>query len=184
MTQKWSRRVILIVAAFAAATAAHAGWDHHAEEDPFNSGPNRIAATSEGKFLTGFRCSSKDDVSLLFVTPQKPDAETTEFLASASIFLLVIIDDGQKISIPATLSTTADGEGYLLMSDDPAVTTIAVAASKATKRFAVAAEINNKIAVSKSFRLSGSTAAIGELLKGCKIMDDRASAQKDEKRGK
>lgn len=146
-------------------SAAHAGWVHTKNEDPFQ-GDQHLAMTLSFGELAGFRCTSASDLALVYITPEEPSDQTTALLALSSKKLLVIVDSQPKIELLADMDVTVDGKKYRLSAEGPQVAKIAAAAQK---RFAVAVQINGKIAFSKAFDVNGSTAAIGALLNGCDI---------------
>jgi hypothetical protein len=127
-----------------------------------------LAADFDG-FAAGFRCTSNDDLVLLFIAPEKPDPDHSAVLGILPMKLLVVVDDESKISLTATLETTPDGSNYRLVSDDEKVAGIAHSVAKAKRRFALAGEINGNLAWSKSFSVSGSRRAMQPLISGCRL---------------
>jgi len=170
--------IVVAVATVLGCSAAHAGWVHTRNEDPFQ-GDQHLAMTMTFEELAGFRCTSASDLALVYVTPEKPSDQATALLALSSKKLLVIVDSQPKIELVADMDVTVDGEKYRLSAEGPQVAKIAAAAAAAQKRFAVAVQINDKIAFSKTFDVNESTSAIGALLKGCDI-DVEEPEKKDE----
>lgn len=168
------RAVSALGAALVAAwpAPADAAWLHQrGNDDPFRGGAEHIVIASElDGYVAGFRCTSVDDLTLMLIVPEKPDATHLVWARSLPMKLLVIIDDGDKHSFDAVLETTPNLEKYRVSTDDEGVEAIAHAAAAARRRFALAAELNGKLLWSKSFRVAGSSRALKPLIAGCELM--------------
>lgn len=142
-------------------------------------GDQHLAMAMSFGEIAGFWCTSASDLSLVYVTPEKPSDSATAVLALSTKKLLVIVDSAPRVELTADVDVTVDGEKYRLSAEGPEAAKLAIAAAAANKRFAVAVQVNDKIAYSKSFDVNGSTAAIGALLKGCDIHAEEASKTED-----
>jgi|GEM_PF-7129516 len=169
MAGRWAWRFASVLAVLISAKSADAAWFHtKGNDDPFKGGAEHIAMAVElDGFSAGFRCTSLDDLTLLFIVPEKPEPEHLTLAKALPIKLLVIIDDGGKIELDAALETTPDRTSYRVASSDERVAEIARSAASARRRFALAAETLGKIMWSKSFNVSGSTRALKPLIAGC-----------------
>jgi hypothetical protein len=152
------------------ATGANADWLHNTEDDPFRGGEQHIAAAFDlSGELAGFRCSSADDLVLMFVTPEKPQAGSMELLSKVPVQLLVIVDNEPKRELAARIETTPNGERYRIVSEVPEVADVVKSALGAKKRFSVASQLLGQLGYTKTFNVRGSTNAIRALVSGCKI---------------
>jgi hypothetical protein len=89
----------VLSALIASVGLAHAEWLHNVEDDPFRGGEVHVAmaiATDFSGFVTGFRCSSADDLTLVFVTPEKTKDIPVPGIDKIPVKLLVITDDAEK----------------------------------------------------------------------------------------
>lgn len=154
----------------ALSTPAAAQWFHTAgEEDPFKKGRQHIAMASELGETTGFRCSSKDDLALLLIVSDKPKAEDLAVLRLAKANLLVIVDNSDKVALPARIEATPDGNHLRFVAEGDEVSAVAKAAAAAKRRFAVAVEFMGQMLSSRAFGVRGSGRAVGALVSGCKL---------------
>jgi hypothetical protein len=153
------------------AIPAQAQWIHQqGEDDPFAGGRQQLAVTVSGAgMLSAFRCTSEKDLALLFVTSEKPDAETRGILSKVPIKLLVIVDDDPKLTLDAELDTTPDGDRYRFTATSEQIVAIARRTAAAKRRFAVAVEILGQRLSSQAFGTSGSRRAIEALIRGCRL---------------
>lgn len=166
-------RLIFLGGALLWSTAAQAQWVHHTEDDPFADGNTHLAmAIGAGGVVAGFRCSSPDDLSLVFVTQENTaglDAEALSNLKMLPMKLLVIVDNDERLSFEAEAEPTPDGGKIRIVSTADGLIPVLRAAQKAKKRFAVATELMGTIGHSKSFKVSGSGRAIAKLASGCRL---------------
>lgn len=151
---------------------AAAEWLHKkGTDDPFKGGSEQIAMSIEfgtGQMI-GVKCTTIDDVTLIFVPYEKPDASTAQLLPLLKARLLVIIDDQPKVELSATLVITPDGERLRIDADGPEVVKLVPSIASAKRRVALAGEINGKVAWSQAFGMSGSRRALQPLMASCKI---------------
>ena len=152
-------------------TTALADWVYQLDDDPFvESGGSHIAVVGDLiGYGAGFRCAAPDDLTLIFITPERArDVESALFVQLPAI-LLVVIDDADKVYLDARIDVTPNGETYRFLSDEMAVSAVFRAALTAKKRFAVAAQISGQIFHRKSFDVRGSSRALKQLVEGCKL---------------
>ena len=153
----------------ASSEAAKAEWFYKAEENPFEGDQHMGAAIDLTGYLAGFRCSSEEDLTLIFVTPEKIDSSMLALLRAAPMKLLVIVDSADKISLDAQLEATPDGERYRLSASGPEVKALIFDAVKSKRRFAVAQEAFGKVGHSKTFSSRGSTSVLQKLIGRCNL---------------
>lgn len=153
----------------AAAMPAAAQWMHQRSEDPFQGDTHLAMGIDLGGYMVAFRCIKPDDLSLIFVVPERPDDETTALVRAAGPTIAVIVDDRPKVELAATLNQTPDGDNYRfeVAGKPDEVAQLARAAAEASRRVAVAAFVLGKVVHQKTFRATGSTRALGALVKGC-----------------
>ena len=161
------------MAALAIAAPASAAWLHKkGNDDPFKSGAEHIAFASEfDGYAAAFRCTSRDDLTLMFIVPEKPEPSHLALASALPNKLLDIVDDGEKIGFGAGLETTPDLTNYRVAASDSEVASIAHAVASARRRFALAGELNGKVVWSKAFSVGGSRRALQPLIDGCKLGD-------------
>ena len=167
------------VSAAAAAVGIYAlcvpasAWEHtKGEEDPFKGGSEHIAAEYDGLgFAIAVRCSSKADVALMFIAPEKPNELTLLGMLSGNpdVKLLVILDNEPKQAFAAGLEITPDGEHFRVSASGGAVPAMVTKIAKAQKRVAMAAEMNGKMIWSRSFGVRGASRSLDQLVDGCKL---------------
>lgn len=164
---------IVAAAAMGVAFPASAEWvGSKGSDDPFKGGAEYIAMalTNESRMSAAFRCTSEDDLALVFITPETP---TQDFISTYErmddVAVLVVIDDQPKRSLAARLEITADASRVRFDADGLGIGALLHAAAGAKKRFAIAGEIKGKVVYSQSFTATGSRRAITPLIEGCKI---------------
>lgn len=152
-------------------TAALGDWEHSAgEHDPFKGGAEHIAVAAElPGVLAGFRCTSQEDLAIMFIPIEKGDTAAMAMLAGVKVRLLVIVDDQPRQSLPAALGITPDGERFRVEATGADVAKIVLDVAAAKKRLAMAGEINGKIAWSHPFGTAGSRRALQPLIDSCKL---------------
>lgn len=142
------------------------------EEDPFAGGAEQFAGgVSDGGEMIMFRCTSDNDLALLFVSIEKPpeDPRLIGLASMAKAQLLVIVDDDPVVTVPATIDTTPDRERLRYVSEHPMVEGLALRAAAAKRRVAVAVEIGGKRIYSTAVNARGSGKAMGKLTRACKL---------------
>lgn len=148
-----------------------AQWLHQqGEDDPFAGGRQQLAITvSSMGVLAAFRCTSADDLSLLFVSTEKPDEDTREIAAKLPTKLLVIVDDEPKTELDASVDTTPQGDRFRFTATGEGIAVLARKTAAAKRRFAVAVELLGQRLSSQAFGVSGSRRAIEALIRGCRL---------------
>lgn len=170
--------VAALVGSLVLATSAAAEWMHTArEDDPFAGGAQQFAGgIAESGEMLMFRCTSKDDIALLYVSNEKPSVEADRFVAAAAtadiVKLLVIIDDDPVSILGAKVEITANRERYRFESEGGAVIGLAKRALAAKRRMAVAVELSGKRIYSTAVNMRGSGSALGKLVRACKLGAD------------
>ena len=162
----------VLIALVASVGSTRAEWLHNVEDDPFRGGEVHLAmaiATDFSGFVAGFRCSSADDLTLVFVTPEKTKDIPVPSIDKLPVRLLVITDDAEKVALDAKIETTPSGEQFRFSADGEQIIKMLKAAWDAKKRFAIASELLGQVGQSKSFDMRGSSRAIQELVNGCKL---------------
>ncbi len=154
---------------------AMAQWVHMAgEDDPFAGGSQQFAGgVAETGEMVMFRCTSDNDLALLYVSIERPpdEAEIMRVLAAAKAELLVIVDEDPVVALPAIIDMTPDRERLRYVSEHPAVEKLATRAAAAKRRVAVAVQIGGKRIYSTAINARGSGKAMGKLTKACKLGD-------------
>ena len=150
-------------------SAAHAQWVHKADDDPFKGRATHLALTAKSGLIAGFRCSSADDLALIYVIPEKVTDTTTKMLSAASVKLLVIVDDAPKIELDAEVQITPSGDNYRLETSVQEVQQIVEKVASAKRRFALASEFLGQSFYPTVFSVDGSRSALAKLMKGCKV---------------
>lgn len=155
----------------ALSSSAKAQWLHTTgDEDPFKKGREHLAVTMRAGEMVGFRCTTKDDIALVFVPGERPkpsDATTMAAIKLLPVKLLVIIDDGEKLELDAAIDETPSGESYRYTATGDQLHKVAQAVAGARRRFAVAIEFMDQVLGSRVFGVAGSQRAVGGLIKGC-----------------
>jgi len=160
-------RFLIALTLIATSTAARAEWRASKLEDAFN-GDQMMAITLDfSGYAVAFRCSSAEDLALVFITPEKGDAETTQ-LNSLGPQLVAIVDDQPKVTLDAEVDVTAD---YILRltSEQDEVAALLKAVSGAKRRFAMGIQIMDKTMHTKTFDVNGSRRALQKLVETCKL---------------
>ena len=165
----WVAALVGIALMALSSGGAHAQWFYdQGEDDPFAGGSQHLAMSlARSGELIGFRCTSADDLVLLFVSNEKPDPQQMAAMMLMPAKLLVIVDDASQQEFDASIEVTADGDRYRFSGEGDGLADVARAASAAKKRFAVAAEMMGKRMYSAAVNVRGSGRAIGQLVKGC-----------------
>jgi len=170
---------LLAMAAVATAAPAMAQWifrGTNTEEDPFLATQSMAMAVRDGVVI-GFRCSSTDNLALVFVTIERPaGGPATQITAMMPAKLLVIVDDNERVKLDAEIDTTPGGDRYRVTATGDDVLPVMRAVSTGRRRFAVAVELFGNITHSKTFPLGGSGAAVRRLADMCKIKDFKSAA--------
>jgi hypothetical protein len=152
------------------ATPASAQWKHIGSDNPFGDALNVAAARKEGHDIA-FRCSTKDDLSLLYILPEKgrdnDDLANLNLVASPK--LLVIIDDQPKVSLSAEVDLSRSSNYRVAVEDADEVLPVLVAAMNAKRRFAVANEIMGKVVYHKTYNVQNLKASLQKLVKLCNL---------------
>jgi hypothetical protein len=118
-------------------------------------------------FTAGFRCSSRGDLTLLFVVPEKPDPTDAGLAGKLPVKLLVVVDDAARVALDAKLETTPDRSMYRIASSDARVADVVKAAAAARRRFALAGEVFGQLMWSRAFSVAGARGALLPLIRGC-----------------
>lgn len=162
---------VATVALALSASAASAQWIHtQGEDDPFAGGAQHMAMTaSEMGEILGFRCTNATDLSLLYVSIEKPQAEHRALLGVIPLQLLVIVDNEPVRSFEAKIDTTPDGDRYRVTAVGKDLSALARATAGAKRRFAVAVQMNGERMYSAAVGVRGSTNAINKLARGCNL---------------
>jgi hypothetical protein len=159
---------------------AHAQWAYTKKDDAFD-GDQHIAIAADGYsgYFVGFRCSNESDLALIYGTPEKHDGDITDGLSKLSK-LAVIIDKTPAVQFDVVLDKW-DDDKLRFISTDEGVNALLFQAAKAKRRFAVAVQAMGQNFHSKSFETSGSTRALGVLIKECELSpDEQASSDADD----
>lgn len=155
-----------------AASAAHAQWiQMKGDDDPFAGRGAPLIALSISSIGTsvGFRCTGPEDVAMILVTPERPDADTQALLRLVKVKLLVIIDDQPKVALAASAQATPDGKQIRYEADEDGVTEVLHAVAGAKRRVAAAVEVMGKTFYSQSYQATNSRRALQPLITGCNL---------------
>ena len=163
------RTTLTAVLCLSATVSANAQWIHRSQEDPFKGKATQLAMTMKSGQSAAFRCSSADDLTLVYIIPEKVTDATTRMLAAADLKLLVIVDDAPKIELDAQLETTPSGDSYRLEASTEEVAKILHMVAAAKRRFAVASEFVGQSFYPTIFAVDGSRSALSKLISGCKV---------------
>lgn len=117
--------------------------------------------------VVGFRCTSADDLSLLYVSIEKPKAEHARIIGLMPIKIMVIVDDEPVRSFEAKLDVTPDGDRYRATAEDQDLVDLLKLTSDAKRRFAIAVETSGERMYSAAVNVRGSRLAISKLSSGC-----------------
>jgi len=170
--------LVALLGGAALCNAASAEWVHTAsEDDPFAGGAQQFAGgQSDRGEMVMFRCTSRDDLALLFISIEKPSEDIASQLDEMSTVgkpkLLVIIDNDPVVTLPAIVSMTPDRERYRYEAEGGELLTLAQRAAAAKRRVAVAVEFFGQRIYSTAVNVRGSRRAMDKLLKGCAIDAD------------
>ncbi|WP_409560211.1 hypothetical protein [Hyphomicrobium sp. MC8b] len=160
----------IALALAAMTTPASADWIHQKLDDPFQGDQHMaLGADDLGGFVAIFVCSKADDLSLVFISPEKVDADTLAVVNNIGPHLAVVIDDMPKREFNARVSSTPDGGSIRIRVEDAGIVQIAADAARANRRIALAGVVNGKVTESHSFNPDGSGAAIRATLKACGV---------------
>ena len=107
--------LVLILIVLPAGTAS-AQWFHKSDDDPFKGKATHLAMTMKSGQSAAFRCSGSDDLTLLFIVPEKVTDTTTKMLRAAGVKLLIIIDDAPKIELDAEVEAVGEATEHSLES--------------------------------------------------------------------
>ena len=167
------RRVITALAVvFALPSLAHAAWINQTKEDPFNGDVHLAINAGPPGYALGFRCTNADDRTLVLVTPERATdkADDPKIMNVMKPNLLVIVDKSEKLSFAAEVEAPDTGDRaatYTFSTGDPAISDLLQAISAAKTRVAIAVEVLGKNFHSTIFDVSGSSRALGGLVKAC-----------------
>ena len=154
----------LCVAAFAAPASAQ--WMHDEQKGAFSDVTTNLAFTALGKYGLGFKCTSQDDLMLVFGTPEAIEEQSILTLMTASQpAILVRVDDESILE----LTGTADAPQGNLMLYSAVDADFLDGASAATRRIAVAVRVLGEMYHEVEFGVMGSGRAIDLLKDGCGI---------------
>lgn len=163
--------ILALVMMLALPAAAEAQWLHTAGEDnPFEGGVEHMSmtATEIGEIL-GFRCRSIDDLSLVYVSVEKPDPAVLDKLKVLPLSMLVIVDSEPVQKFDAAVDITPNGDRYRVTAKSPMLTALVDTTRRAKKRFALAVEMLGQRLYSAVVNVRSSNTALGELAAGCKL---------------
>jgi hypothetical protein len=169
--QKFFMGLFSALAALALPAAAHAQWMHtEGEDDPFAGGAQHMAMamTAMGEIL-GFRCNSVANLSLVYVSIEKPAQEHLSVVGLLKPQLLVIVDSEPVQTFQATMDVTPDGDRYRVVAEDSDLTVLLRQTAAAKKRFAVAVQMGGQRMYSAAVNVRGSRSAISALASGCRL---------------
>lgn len=157
--------------ALACAAPAHAQWLHQkGEDDPFKGGAEQFAMSiSVTGQMAVFRCATSDDLQLMLVTIEAPTDMATLMLAMSKARLLVVVDNDQKMALPAEVEITPDQQRYRVAASGVAVRDVLLRVATAKQRFALAGEVADKVVWSQTFGVQNSKRAVQPLIDGCKV---------------
>lgn len=151
--------------------SAAAQWVYdQGEDDPFAGGVTHMAITASnlGELIV-FRCTGASDISLLYVSIEKPDPAHKSVVGIVPMQLHVIVDDEPKREFDAKIDVTPDGDKYRVTAEDADLADLVTLVAKAKRRFAVAVMMGGIRMYSAAVGVRGSRAAIGKLAVGCKL---------------
>lgn len=148
------------------AGAAQAQWLHQETGGAFDDNPMQLAATAigGGAYGLGLRCTSPDDLVVLFITPERIEGGLAEIMTSMSPDLLIRVDDNDPVEVKPSIEGQ-DGD------DLSAIAEIDVALvdeiNAATRRVSVAIRLAGDLYHETEFNVRGSTAATATLMEKC-----------------
>lgn len=172
--------VMALLALMGMAAAARADWVHRTEDDPFNGDSHVVMGiTDESGYVVGFRCTAKEGLSLIYLTPEEMGSDSKKGMDAmnlmAGLKLLVIVDDEPKLAFDAMADSVASNHTLRFAVQDDGLSDLVEKVKAAKKRMAVAVNMEafGKTIHTKSFDVRGSRRALDELTAGCKIKDGK-----------
>jgi hypothetical protein len=160
----------LMVAAVLMASPAQAQWTYmKGDDNPFQGGQVHIALGLGSGFSLGFRCTNANDLTLIYVTPERVDPKLLSAIKLVPVELRIIVDDEKVRNIGAELGTTPDGENYRLEATDSGVDVLSERIASAKRRIAVAAYGIGKLIWTSTIPAQGSRRALTTLTEKCGI---------------
>lgn len=142
-----------------------AQWIHQEQGSAFDTNKTQIALTAHGQYAVGLRCTSKADLTVIFITPETVDKDTVKMMNMASPEILVRVDQNE----PHAFKSEGDNpEGKLTLHAD-APSALVQELIDARSGVSVAARMLGSIFHETEFGARGSTASITKLAELCKL---------------
>lgn len=168
------RAALAAIGITALSSAALAEWMYKKQDDAFQSPTHTVLVAADlSGYVAAFRCTSESDLALIYVTPERIGTMSQQDLVRMNLMsntkILVIVDDKPRMSMPAMVERTPNGDTFRFSTEDAAVLDLTQTAAAATRRFAVAIEAGGEIVHSRTFDVRGSRKALQSLIKGCGI---------------
>ena len=163
----------IFAAAFLATSAASASaqWVTQKHGGEFDDNATYIALTAKGDYALGFRCN-QDEAKVILITPEKvSDSTSLDMIGTVGPKLRLKVDSGAIVDLDAELDETKGTLGVLADVDVAMLKNVRDAKSKVSAVLTIMGQNFHET----TFNVRGSTAAIGKLIKECKL-DERGSS--------
>lgn len=162
------RAGVALALSLALCSASHAQWLYQGQESAFDDDALQIAVTAEGQYALGFRCK-RDNIEVVYMTPDKSfqDADAYKMANLAKPKIRIRIDNNPIVDIDAFM-TEAGGKATIIGETD---LEMLESIRNAKKRVAVVLQLLGDSYHEKSFNVRGSTKALGQIIKACKLED-------------
>jgi len=153
---------------------ASAQWMTQKDDNPFEKTKSRWVFTAAApSYGFGFACAGPDlqSAKILFITAEEIDAGSAAVMSQLSPEIAVIIDDGERFDVPASVDTVKIESASLLRlsaSGEDAIK-VAQAVGAARRRVSVAVTMVGQVLHPKNFGVSGSKRQIEEAIAACGI---------------
>ena len=159
----------LSIALCLVASQASAQWYFDSQGGAFDDAPLNIAITGDsyGNYGFGFRCRNKDDLEVVFGTPEQIDADAAKNISMLEPELKIRVDDGEVHSIPITaVSQNGELAAFGTVSVD-----VVNEVNAANRRVAVVISMLSEQFHETEFNVSGSTTVTSDLISACGLFD-------------
>lgn len=151
---------------------AQAQWAYQGEADAFSDVVLHLAvgAGDGAGYALGFRCSEEEDLTVLFMTPERIESSEATLMSAVGPTLMVRIDDNEIVELKSEV-LSLDGK-LTVMNDSADVLALSEQAVGASKRIAVTIEMMGERFHTTNISTRGSTSSIRKVLEGCALSSD------------
>lgn len=145
---------------------AVAQWVHQEHGSAFNDQKEQLALTAFGQYAVGLRCSSANDLTVVFITPEVVDGKALDQINALTPKVLIRIDQNEAHAYEASGDNPSGSLSFYAAVPEGLAKEVMAAQSGVS----VAVQMLGSLYHETRFSARGSTRAVSEIVARCGLL--------------